>query len=145
MNTPTDLKPQDIVTVDEFFRLIALKEDTFKENTLYLAQIETFRTFIKSCQELEAQGLEPESSTSYLNDFYRHAVKLQQMQEEERTELQQEVIKMVPEELLEKEKEMIRTRNIKPSNNSGYVNAFIILVVLLNIGFILAMTILAGR
>lgn len=134
MNTQTNDK---IISIEEYFNILGKESKLDAKETV---QKEEMKNYLEDCQALEDKGLLPESARPSLAKYEQKMVELQE--KEKKTQLEQaELIKFqAKEEQKQEEKEYGRVLNKK----AGYVDAVVILVVLLNVGFIIAMAILGS-
>ena len=122
-----------LITVDEYFAILEkLEELTSKE----IYQKKTFEDFIKRCEE-NASFISPATESIYAN--YKR--KLASLAVKENPSSQESALLTEFQEKMEKnnEEENVYTRKL---DKAGYASAIIILVMLLNIGFIVAMALL---
>lgn len=128
-----------IVSVTEYFDLVQKSNLTEEEKLA----IDTFENFIVNAITYEEYASDFLKSTialyrAHINVLYsRGQDKLAERIDnsiKDRVDLQKEE--------LEKKRENIQTRKL--SSNSGYISSAIILVVILNLGFIIALTILGS-
>ncbi len=137
MNTQTNNK---IVSIEKYFEILGKESKLDAKETV---QKEEMKNYLEDCQALEDKGLLPESARPSLAKYEQKMVELQDKPEDTRTSLEQaEIIKFQARmEQNQEEKEYGRVLNKK----AGYVDAIVILVVLINVGFIIAMAILGNR
>ena len=139
------------ITPERYFELIAKTEEELNSNAIYVLQIENFNKKINNFQELAEEGMLTEPSESILAEYNNLTRSL--LKKENRTALEDEIVKeLAPEQIDETQNNVVqmRTRIKKnqyytPTSNAGHIDAIIILIMLLNIGFIIAMTILGNR
>lgn len=139
------------ITPARYFELIAKTEEELNSNAIYLLQIENFNKKINNFQELAEEGMLTEPSASILAEYNNLTRTL--LRKENRTAQEDEIVsQIVPEQIDENQNNIVqmRTRTKKnqhymPTNKAGHIDAVIILIMLLNIGFIIAMTILGNR
>lgn len=139
------------ITPERYFELIAKTEEELDNNAIYLLQIENFNKKINNFQELAEEGMLTEPSASILAEYNNLTRAL--LRKENRTAQEDEIVsRIVPEQIDENQNNIVqmRTRTKKnqhymPTNKAGHIDAVIILIMLLNIGFIIAMTILGNR
>lgn len=129
----------DIVTVEEYFAILAKKDGLTPKDTM---QKNHFEEFITNCEK-NPDLLSPAAQDIYA-EYKKYLAALST--KENQTQLEQDIIidyqKKVS-EMEEQEQEQDYTRKLV--DKAGYVNATIILVMLLNIGFIIAMALLVNK
>ncbi len=126
------------LTIDEYFTLLKKNELNLVENHA----LKTFETYIQDCQKYEPYLVD--DTRAYYNDFIR---RLSQLSHEENiTRCEQSALQKFS-SLIPKEEEVT---TLTPDNDgpkkvltkAGYIDSAIILAMLLNLGFIVAMTFL---
>lgn len=166
MNMNTERERETIeIGMEEYFRLIALPEEELQQilesDATKKVAFDRFEKYINQCEELEngngidhEGGLLPDSAKPILN-LYQQYITTKLKEKETRTPREERLVEKYCKEQNQTEDDKnnvvpIRTRMKEqnyytPNNKAGYIDATIILVMLLNIGFIVAMTILGGR
>ena len=125
-------KVNRIITPTEYFNISAKKEKTEKE----IEDLQTFQDFIKECETY------PNHATPAMQDVYsEYQRKLKELANKENNVIT-EYEERVPNENLEETEDSTR-KLLK--NKSGYIDATVILVIILNIGFIIAMALLGNK
>lgn len=125
----------DIVTVEEYFAILAKKDGLTPKETM---QKNHFEEFITNC-EANPDLLSPAAEDIYAKyKKYLAAISTKENQ----TPLEQGILIDYQKKVSEREEEQEYTRKL---DKAGYVNATIILVMLLNIGFIIAMALLGRK
>lgn len=127
-----------VITVTEYFEL-AHKESLTEEEKLAM---EHFEDFIVNAITYEQYASDFLKSTIAL---YRNSI--MSLYSRNEAELAQNIENNIQQKIEEKENQIAGIKNNvrvrKMSSSSGYVSSAIILVVLLNLGFIIALTILS--
>ncbi len=153
---PNETKTEAILDINTYFEIIAKPEEEVKEflkdpknNILFT----NFESIIEDAKELEKGGILPESATFIFPKYYEYVSALKE--KENRTPREEIIVTKYYNEMKEKEEKdnnivPMRTRTkennyYKPTSKAGYIDAAVILIMLLNIGFIVAMTILGNR
>lgn len=129
----------DIVTVEEYFSILANDGNiTPKE----MMQKKRFEWFINNCEK--NPDLLSDATEKIYAKYKNHLASLSE--KENQTQLEQDIVidyqRKVLEMGKEENEEEVYTRKL---NKAGYVNATIILVMILNIGFIIAMALLESK
>lgn len=136
MNTdPMD----NIPTTEEYFAILAKENDLTPKEVIKKRR---FEWFITNCEK------NPDLLSDATEDVYakykNYMITLSE--KENKTPLEQETVNGYQQKILEMGKEEneeeVYTRKL---NKAGYVNATIILVMILNIGFIIAMALLGSK
>lgn len=127
-----------IVTPEEYFTILAKKEITPKERS----QKNIFEDFISNCEK------NPDLLSPAVEDIYsaykRGMAKL--FAKENKTPMEIEVVASYQRKIAETKNQESNEENlVRTLNKAGYVNATIILVMILNIGFIIAMALLGSK
>lgn len=140
MNINTD--PMDNITSpEEYFAILAKENDLTPKEVIKKRR---FEWFITNCEK------NPDLLSDATEDVYakykNYMITLSE--KENKTPLEQEAVNGYQQKILEmgkeeNEEEEAYKRTL--SNKSGYVNATIILVMILNIGFIIAMALLGNK
>jgi len=163
MNT-NETETNIILPIDQYFELIAKPEEEVQEflknpkNNIAFTNLEYT---IQKAEELEngngkdhEGGILPESANFILPRYYE---KISELKEKENRTPREEILvteyynEMKTQEEQENNIIPMRTRTkekndyYRPTSKAGYIDATIILIMLLNIGFIVAMTILGNR
>lgn len=163
MNT-NETETNIILPIDQYFELIAKPEEEVQEflknpkNNIAFTNLEYT---IQKAEELEngnnkehEEGILPESANFILPQYYQ---KISELKEKENRTPREEILvteyynEMKTQEEQENNIVPMRTRTkekneyYRPTSKAGYIDATIILIMLLNIGFIVAMTILGNR
>lgn len=126
-----------IITPEEYYKELINKENKTPEE---LMKIQRYEQYIRDCQDLDNLGLLPESAQKNFTKHSSNIINL--ITKENKTEAEKKAIENYQNGTEVNKKELeVPTRKL---SKAGYVDATIILVVLLNIGFIIAMAIL-GR
>lgn len=157
MNMNKEAKQNIILSVKEYFEVISWPEEKVEEflsdpkNNIAFTN---FKDTIRMAEELDngngidnEGGILPKSAGSILQEYQKEIAKL--LEKENKTTREEALISKYYKEP-EQEVVPIRTRTKEnnyemPTNKAGYIDATVILIMLLNIGFILAMTILGNR
>lgn len=137
MNTdPMD----NIPTTEEYFAILAKENDLTPKEVIKKRR---FEWFITNCEK------NPDLLSDATEDVYakykNYMITLSE--KENKTPLEQESVNVYQQKILETGKEENEEEAYKRTlnNKSGYVNATIILVMILNIGFIIAMALLGSK
>lgn len=130
----------DIVTAEEYFAILASDGDLTPKDKM---QKKRFEWFITNCEK-NLDLLSPAAEDIYAK-YKNYLAALSE--KENKTELEQGIVIEYQRKVLEMEKEenVQEEYTRKLVNKAGYVNALIILVMLLNIGFIIAMALLGSK
>lgn len=156
MNT-NETETNVILPIDQYFEIIAKPEEEVKN---ILKDHQTNRAFNNfEALILQAKGLEkgeilPESANFILPRYYQKIFEL--IEKENRTPREEILVTQYYNEMKPQEEQKnnivpMRTRTkekndyYRPTSKAGYIDATVILIMLLNIGFIVAMTILGNR
>ena len=158
MNT-NETETNIILPIDQYFELIAKPEEEVQEflkNPKNNIALTNFEYTIQKAEELEngndkehEGGILPESANFILPKYHQKISELKE--KENRTPREEILVTKYYNEMEQKEKQEnnivpMRTRTYyRPTSKAGYIDATIILIMLLNIGFIVAMTILGNR
>lgn len=161
MNT-NEQKTNVILSVEEYFKAIALPENELEEflkNPKNNIAFTNFENHIQMAEELDngngidqEGGILPDSASFVLQQFHQKVSEL--IGKENKTPREEALVKKYYKQETTEERENIvplsRTRTKEKeyytsTNKAGYIDATIILIMLLNIGFIVAMTILGNR
>lgn len=128
---------EHLIPVEEYFRLASQEEELTPEET---QQKEAFEEFIDYCTEY-IDFLTPAAEAVY-GKYKTHILGLN-AKGDKKTEKENKIVQFYDQHntFLEEEKEETYGTSRKLSK-AGYVDATVILVVLLNVGFIIAMAIL---
>ena len=132
------MKNFNIITVDEYFKLLDKDNLTIEE----MSQKNAFKKFILDCQEYES--LISPAAQSILADYNNKLLSLET--KKNKTSHEENVLKEFQNTFQEQESNENKeysgpTRNL---SKAGYMDATIILALLLNVGFIIAMVILGS-
>ena len=137
------------ISIERFFDLIAMTEEEINSNAIYMLQIEEFKHKIKNFQEWEEASMLTEPALSLLQQFNQKARAL--LNKENRTVQEDEIVQQLTFDSDDVQENAVTMSRVKkkqanvPTNKAGHIDAVIILIMLLNIGFIIAMTILGNR
>jgi len=138
------LDKNNVVTPEEYKELIAKEEPT----PIEIMKTKQYEDYIESCKYLEdldlgfGTNLAPTSSDKIVRDT--NEIKLDLINKEDKTEHEEKVLQEFKEKL-ENTKELEQVNGVsRKLKRTGYADIAIILVALLNIGFIFAMAILRG-
>lgn len=127
----------NMITVDQYFRLVE-KNDLNPEEKV---KIGTFETFIRLCKKYES--LISEAALSVLKEYNSKVMSL--ANKESKNSHEENILKEFNSSFEESSEKIVSvgapTRKL---TKAGYIDATIILTILLNIGFIVAVT-LIGR
>ena len=131
----------NIITVEEYIYLLNKKNELTPQEQI---QVDSFENFIKNCEKY----------VSYLSPavkkiYYQYKKELAKVYTKEKR-INNENKNLIEFEKLEENKRVVEFETINPytrklTNRAGYVNATIILVMILNIGFIIAMALLGNK
>ena len=128
-----------LISVENYFNLLAKKS---KLEVIEEVQMNEMKRYLTYCFELEKKGILPESALPSLAKYREKINALQEKEAEDLTRLESLEVENYQQSFHNQEDENYkRTLHQK----SGYVDAIIILAALLNVGFIIAMTILGNR
>lgn len=131
----------EIPTVSEYMQIIS-KKDEKALSSEEESKKKVFEAYIEDCEFYENQfGMLSQATSDIYHRYKDELRKLQQKEKPSKLEV----------EVLEKFKRKMENKNIdnnytrKLTNKSGYINAIVILVMILNIGFIIAMALLGNK
>lgn len=136
----------NIITVEEYTQLLNKEEELTPQEQI---QVNSFENFIKNCEKY-SNYLSPAVERIY-SQYQKELAKI--YTKEKRTKNENKVLVKFENQILKTENEENNVVNFenenqytrKLTNKAGYVNATIILVMILNIGFIIAMALLGSK
>ncbi len=128
MNQPYD----QLITVEEYFDLLKKTEELTNEEIL---QKKAFENFIEKC-ETHSEYISPATENIYA-DYKRKLVNLSVI--EDKTPQELDLVNNFQNKMQENQEENNYTRKL---DKAGYISATVMLIMLLNIGFIIAMALL---
>lgn len=135
MNTdPMD----NITTAEEYFEILAKEKDLTPKEVIKKRR---FEWFITNCEK--NSDFVSDATEDIYAKYKKHLVALSE--KENKTALEQEAVNNYQQKILEMEKRETEEGYTRKLDKSGYVNATIILVMILNIGFIIAMALLGNK
>lgn len=128
------LNIEDIITLEEYRNLIAKENLTPVE----MMQKEIYERFIEDQNELALRGIAPVSSEKLAAEHSQYAIEL--MNKPEKTTHEEKVLISFQERL--ENKKSMEADYTRIRKKAGYIDVAVLLVVILNIGFIVAMALL---
>lgn len=131
----------NIITVEEYIELLNSENELTPQQII---QMNSFETFIANCEKYSLY-LSPAAEKIY-SQYKKELAKI--YTKEKRTKHENNVLLNFEKKVLEmnnNENENSEEFTRKLTNKAGYVNAAIILVMILNIGFIIAMALLGSK
>ncbi len=128
----------EAVTVEEYFTILAKEGNLTPKDIM---QKKRFESFITDCEK-NPDLLSPATEDVYA-EYKKHLAALPS--KENPTQYEKEVIIDYQRKVLEMEEQNEQEAYTKKLDKAGYVNATIILIMILNIGFIIAMALLGSK
>lgn len=128
----------DLVTVEEYFAILAREGNLTPKDIMQKKRFEWFITNCEKNQDL----LSPATEDIYAK--YKKCLVSLSLKENQ-TQAEKEIVIDYQRKVLEMEEEKEQEYTRKLVDKAGYVNATIIIVMILNIGFIIAMALLGSK
>ncbi len=139
MNIQTDNEKinnkNSVTTLDEYLEL--LKKESL--SPIEMIEKKRFETFISNCQKYE-EFISP-AAQSILNTYNSSVLSL--VNKNHKSKQEEEVLDRFQTSMEDNQKQISQNGPVRKLAKAGYIDATIILVALLNIGFIVAMFMLA--
>ncbi len=137
-------QPNNIITPREYKELIALSNP----DPIQIMKIKNYEDFLNNCAYLEQKGLLPEAADSIVSENNMNTMELankenRTLQEEKVVENFQNALDRDEEDydnIINFEKAKTRIRTIA---KAGYIDVTFVLISLLNLGFIIAMSLIS--
>ncbi len=130
------LNINDIITPEEYKILIA-KENLAPDESL---KIDIYERFIENQNELDEVGLAPVSSEKVASEHTQNVMSL--LDKPEKTTHEEKVLNELKERLEKPAENIVEGDFTRKLKKAGYIDVAVLLVVILNIGFIVAMALL---
>ena len=127
------------ITVNQYF--ILLEKDPSELKPDEKIKIKSFNTFIRLCKKYES--LISDAALDILKEYNSRIVSL--TKKENKTTHEEQVLKEFQSALENSNEEVLANNSpTRKLTKAGYIDATVILIILLNIGFIVAITIIGG-
>ncbi len=136
MNTTDSLNINNIITPEEYSILIA-KENLAPDEILMK---DIYERFIKDQNQLDEVGLAPVSSEKLASEHTQNVMSL--LDKPEKTTHEEKVLNELKERLEKPVENIVEGDFTRTRKKAGYIDVAVLLVVILNIGFIVAMALL---
>ncbi len=130
------LNINDIITSEEYKILIA-KENLAPDEIL---KKDIYERFIKDQNQLDEVGLAPVSSEKVASEHTQNVMSL--LDKPEKTTHEEKVLNELKERLEKPTENIVEHDFTRTRKKAGYIDVAVLLVVILNIGFIVAMALL---
>ncbi|MCI9280496.1 MAG: hypothetical protein HFJ02_06850 [Bacilli bacterium] len=130
------LSINDIITPEEYSNLIA-KENLAPDEAM---KKDIYERFIQDQNELDEVGLAPVSSEKIASEHTQNVMSL--MEKTEKTTHEEKVLNEWKERLEKPAENVVEGDFTRTRKKAGYIDVVVLLVVILNIGFIVAMALL---
>lgn len=126
----------NLITTEKYFNI--LNQESLKPEEI--VQKESYEKYIKMCKQYD--GLISPAAQSILNDYNSRVMAIGT--KEAKTSHEESVLKDFQSAFENNEEQLSQSGPTRTLTKAGYVDATVILVILLNVGFIVAMTILGS-